>query len=363
MFSPQTVFVVGAGASCDFGFPTGDQLRDEISDVLRRFLKNPISLDDTFTLAVRSASQGPQLNVEFEEYRSAAKRLGAALPLAISIDNLLHAHRHDHRMIMLGKLAICSIILGKERASPLFAAEHLIRGSIQVAITDTSEVAASWHLSLMRLLGMGKGLEEVESLFDNVAFVVWNYDRCLEHFLANAIMNYFQVDSDKAVKAMRNLSILHPYGAAGRLPWQDGAGPIAKFGDQRPPLGEIAQSILTFTESADDGVRERTISLIQNAKTLVFMGFGFLPQNVELMTVQEWSNVERVFATTYGVGENDVNIIRSAVGKMIDRDAWYRGKPSLAGLGAASRPEFYFYPERGTCRDLMDNNWLRLTRG
>jgi hypothetical protein len=360
MFSPKTVFIVGAGASCDFGLPTGDQLREEISKTLKTLLSTTVSLNDPFIRAVHNASI-QNGDAGLREYEYAAHRLLAALPLAISIDNLLHAHRHDHRMVLIGKLAIFAVVLSKERSSPLFNASRQMHGSIARAEMNTPALAKSWYLPLMRLLGMGKRLDQLPSLFENVAFIVWNYDRCLEHFLATAIIDYFNVDANAAISAIETLQIVHPYGVAGRLPWQTGTGPVAQFGDDSPPLREIADSILTFTESAEEGVREQARDLIQNAQTLVSMGFGFLPQNMSLLTVTHPSSVERVFATTLNIGDDDVAIVEAEISEMIKCEAWYQGRLSFNAHGEEDAV-FRFYTERGTCRELMDHNWLRLTR-
>lgn len=37
MFRKPTVFVLGAGASWHFGYPTGEQLVDDVIDMARRF--------------------------------------------------------------------------------------------------------------------------------------------------------------------------------------------------------------------------------------------------------------------------------------------------------------------------------------
>jgi len=261
-------------------------------------------------------------------------------------------------MVLIGKLAICAVILSKERSSPLFNPSRQMQGSVARAEMNTPKLAMSWYLPLMRLLGMGKRLDQLPSLFENVAFIVWNYDRCLEHFLATAIMDYFNVDANAAISAIERLQIVHPYGVAGRLPWQAGTGPGAQFGDDSPPLREIADSILTFTESAEEGVREQARDLIQNAQTLVCMGFGFLPQNMSLLTVTHPSSVKRVFATTLNVGDDDVAIVKAEISEMIKCDPWFQGWVSHGREDTV----FRFYAERGTCRELMDHNWLRLTR-
>lgn len=364
MFSPQTVFVLGAGASFDLGLPTGDDLRSELLVVLERRENEARFVHRTLNeaihgLCVRHA--GNDWVTRFWEYSSAAVRIRDALPMAVSIDNLLHTHRHDSLMIQLGKLAIATVILEKESSSHLSARKQIIRGDVQLAITNTPEMSKSWYLPLMRLLATGKTVDQITHIFDNIAFVVFNYDRCLEHFLVNALMNYFNVSDRVAINAVNHLTIIHPYGQVGHLKWQRDAENrvVSSFGNAEGKIVEIADQILTFTESANEGVIGEVRNLIMGAETLVFMGFGYLPQNMELLSVPEISEVRRVFATMLGIGENDVPIAESEIARVLKRTIWRPGM-LVSGLGNAT--EFHSYVERGTCRNLMDHHWLRLTR-
>ena len=43
----------------------------------------------------------------------------------------------------------------------------------------------TWLVKFMYMLGRGVPKENVREIFDNVSFIVFNYDRCVEFFLRN----------------------------------------------------------------------------------------------------------------------------------------------------------------------------------
>ena len=359
MFSPRTVFVLGAGASVDLNLPSGDDLRKDLMKVLERDSVHARFCNEQFNGAILQLCKnrgGHDWTMHFEEFADAAVRIRYALPMTVSIDNLLHTHRKDRVMIQVGKIAIATVILEKEASSYLTPKIPSKRDRIEVAVTNTATMAKTWYLPLMRLLATGRTVEEIGAIFQNVAFVVFNYDRCLEHFLVNAIINYFNVSSRVAAETVNQLNIIHPYGQVGYLGWQNHPpdGVVSSFGRSEGNLIEIAEQILTFTESANEGVIRETKNLITGAQTLVMMGFGFLPQNMELLRVDHRSEITRVFVTTLGIGDDDVEIVIAEIREMIQR------RPTQETGGRMDR--FQPFVERGTCRALMDHHWLRLTR-
>jgi hypothetical protein len=294
----------------------------------------------------------------FERYLEAAARIVGALPMAISIDNLLHTHRADAMMVQLGKLAIATVILEKERSSCLHENERRYQGRVQLANIDTPKFASGWYLPLMRLIVTGKTLDEVENIFNNIAFIIFNYDRCLEHFLVNAVISYFNVAPELAIATVNRLTIIHPYGQVGHFDWQMNPTVKSQYGDDGGNLIEIAEQILTFTESAQEGVTGEVKQLVRGAETLVFVGFGYLPQNMQLLSVED-SEVRRTFATMYGVGDQDVSVAEAEIAEVVQKKLFRSG---MLTNGPNDSDYFYSFVERGTCRELMDRHWLRLTR-
>jgi hypothetical protein len=81
-----------------------------------------------------------------------------------------------------------------------------------------------------------------------------------------------------------------------------------------PPVDAMAKRILTFTESKKaQGAAAQT--MISNAKRLVFLGFGFGEQNVELLRVPT-SAVGAVRATVMGLSKSNQNQVQYRIAQM-----------------------------------------------
>ena len=357
MFEQGTVFIVGAGGSYELDLPLGETLMDQISGLLETELNR--FRDPVVQKIMISIAQGrvkDNWGDSLTRLSISAKRLVDALPFAMSIDNLLDAHRHDEDIVLIGKIGISRAILEAERNSNLrYFISPSAPGGLPDRITNaSSRFKNSWYPALMRLLNAGLPLADLGRMFENVSFITFNYDRCLEHFLINGIIRYYGVDLATAVETMRNLRIVHIYGAVGSLPWMGRPNPT-HFGDvETPNLLAIAQEIQTFTESANSGLVQQAHDMIKGARTLVFMGFGFLPQNVNLLGV-EGTAVSRVFMTTCGISDSDVPIVESEMSDLL-------GKKLEQNPFIMDANSYSLFNERGTCSDLMKNHWLRMTR-
>lgn len=374
MLSRRTVFVVGAGASCELGLPSGDGLKDKIVAALsieddgyggRRFKDASVQ-----TAALEMTSlEGRTRDEVRESLFDAAAIIADALPYALSIDNFLDAQREDSDIVAMGKIGIARAILKAERESKLGPAKTQRKLRLQELDTNIHKpVIDSWHLRLIQLLTAGKPVGEMPAIFDDAAFIVFNYDRCIEHYLAGALQRYYHVDEDAVRATMRGIKIVHPYGKVGALPWQEDQKRVPFGGSASQSLLEVADSLRTFTESVESGVANDVKSTMRDAQTLVFMGFGFLPQNVDLLTVRDsQSNAERVFFTTKGISDSDVSIVEDEISNILGKKEASSISPTIShgrfgGIEYEEDVSWEKFVERGACVDLMNNNWLRLTR-
>lgn len=179
---------------------------------------------------------------------------------------------------------------------------------------DPSKLLNAWYLNFTALLFDGVRKAEIDSVFENMSFIVFNYDRCVEYYLYHSLQNYYGVTSDKAAQLLQTLTILHPYGDVGGLPWRG-----VPFGGR--PLNrsriELAMEIKTFTESLGDQALATIRQEIQQAETLVFLSFAFDELNMELLTSHEESRVKRLFGTAKGISDPDLYIITHQIQKML----------------------------------------------
>ena len=69
-----------------------------------------------------------------------------------------------------------------------------------------------WFVKFMQMLGRGVSKENIRNIFDRVSFIVFNYDRCLEHFLLHALQQAYGIRRDEAEAILSGVRIIHPYG-------------------------------------------------------------------------------------------------------------------------------------------------------
>ncbi len=50
----------------------------------------------------------------------------------------------------------------------------------------------------------------------------------------------------------------------------------------------------------------------------MFLGFGFLPDNMRLLNPSEETEISRVYATAYGLSDDDRDVIKRQVYKLIN---------------------------------------------
>ncbi|WP_413711828.1 hypothetical protein [Rhizobium sp. Rhizsp82] len=302
MFNNKTVFIVGAGASFEIGLPVGTDLTGIIAQKLD--IKNNGSWDvhgdksllrAVAAMAQATGSYGQAMN----RFSDAAQEISRAMPQAISIDNFLHTHADDADIVALGKMGIAASILEAEQASRIYRQEH------GVYSIDFGAVK-SWHNTFCKMLTENVQRQEVEKIFDNVAFISFNYDRCIEHYMSVWLSTYMRISFAEACRICNKLQIFHPYGQVGKLPWQTDDGVGVGFGEQLSEynISNTARQIRTFTERVDDEeMLSRMRNTVSDASTIIYLGFAYARMNMELLRVNYTGTQKRVYGTTYFMSE------------------------------------------------------------
>lgn len=317
--SIETVFVIGAGASQEVNLPTGYELKSKISKLLDiRFTHQQISGDYIIAESLREIVKDPSgRGGDIKPYLHEAWHIRDALPLAISIDNFIDNQRENEKIALCGKLAIARSILEAERTSKLFY-DHSGRypGINFAALKET------WYLPFFQLITENCNVSELVARFQSISLIIFNYDRCVEHFLFHALKKYYKISDSDAANILNTLAIYHPYGSVGQLPWCSNGNPI-EFGAE--PVASLllglTNRIKTFTEGTDPN--ESDIMLLKQnvfkAKKLVFLGFAFHKLNMELLTPEPNvppENQPRCYASTFGISDGDKKVIKGQVSRL-----------------------------------------------
>lgn len=316
----KLVLIVGAGASCELGLPSGNTLKDQIARLLNIGFESDIfgqskGGDPIILNALRRHAANNPINIDISPYLFAAISIKNAIPLAISIDNYLDAHKSSKEIEICGKLAIARAILDAERKSIIY--NDKIRTRELIDLTKTNE---SWLNPFFRVLTENCQIENLEERLKKVAIITFNYDRCIEHFLHNALQIYYRISDQDAAHILKSLEIHHPYGTIGSLPWSNTNTGIS-YGSEIGHLEilEAAMKIKTFTEGRekDSETLKRIKILTKESEKIAFLGFAYHRINMDLLSPEMESTTKSmkrsIYATTFGISENDSKIISSEI--------------------------------------------------
>lgn len=318
----NTVFVIGAGASKEANLPTGYELKSKISKLLDiRFSGGyqQISGDYVITDALRRlVLNSDGRSGDINPYLHEAWHIRDALPQAISIDNFIDAHRDNDKIALCGKLAIVRSILDAEKNSLLYFERSRVDSNI-----NFSRLEKTWYIPFLQLLTENCHKTELTERFKSITLIVFNYDRCIEHFIYYALQNYYRLSGAEAAELVKNINIYHPYGDVGTLPWVDQNGAM-EFGIEpnANQLLELSQKIKTFTEGTDPEA-SKILEIRKHmgiADRVVFLGFAFHKLNMQLITpalLDDTNNSEiKCFATTSGISHSDQEVIDEQINEL-----------------------------------------------
>lgn len=319
MFNTETVFVVGAGASCELGFPTGVGLKSQIAGYLnvRHDQNGRLVIEDE---ELREAFMCLSQEASFRQWMAASRRVSAGMAIAPSIDNYLHTHSGNPLFARCGKLAITSKILAAEEKSPL----HAPAG--KVPNLSHEDLEKSWLPRFAWQLVVDAAKHEAPNIFDRLHFVIFNYDRCVEQYLYFGLQAYYDLTDEEATSILNRVNFYHPYGTVGRLPWQIGEGPVASFGanPDAKDLIELSDGIRTFTESVQkDDYLSAARAAYLNSRQVLFLGFSFGKQNMRLLETPRYEVGQyvplgrRVYGTSFGVSDDDQAVFQTRI-----RQSW-----------------------------------------
>lgn len=309
-----TVFIIGAGASTEANLPTSVKLKNQIAELLDLLMDDwgakLISGDNLILEALRQIIQLPENKDEdFSHFIRAAHHIRDALPQAISIDNFIDTQRDNNKIALCGKLAIVRTILEAEKNSLLYFDNSRHDNKI-----NFNNLEKTWYIQFFKLLTENCDKNELAERLKTITLIIFNYDRCIEHFLYYGFQNYYKISGEQAFVLIKNIKIYHPYGDVGNLPWTK-QKEIIDFG-KNPSINDLitlSKKIKTFTEGVDPNssdinkIKEQT----GNASRLIFLGFAFHKLNMQLIAPENVENGIKCYATTFGISKSDRGVLNS----------------------------------------------------
>ncbi len=242
MLAVDTVFVLGAGASKPFGFPTGAELRARLC--------NELVLGNTMYLNLLECGHSEQ---EVESFRFAFERS------AINSIDAFIALRPTFQTI--GARAIAAALV------PLENENTLTKGN--------------WYQFVWNEMLEGVSTSD-ELLLNTIRFITFNYDRSLEQYLFGAIQHAFDLDSEAAYKCFSSIPIHHVYGSLGAYTSGIGFQYHERKDDLKQAILNAQQSIKTIP-SVRGTLDTKAADWLSRAERVFILGFGFDATNCALI--------------------------------------------------------------------------------
>jgi len=344
MINKATVLILGAGASCPYGFPTGLQLKAHICKALLGLDTSTYDVNREMTFVNDMELYWALKNLPLEtdpdhinylkhepdKVDSEIKKFvrGFAEDLMLSPDASIDAfleHHPDYEDI--GHRAIASVLLPYETQASLF-------DSWLDKWTDSTNKEQHWYQYFFPRLN-----STLENFGNNdIAVVTFNYDRSFEYFLLRAIRaKYKGIDWQEAKQKLRTIPIIHLYGKLGSLtPSEVDSDPPVGYGGvekipstgtfllSREKIDQAASCIKTINDeyAPDQPEFVKARQLISKAERVYFLGFGYLEENMKRLftekgkdnynLLKDQRNVQYVkdykfYGTTYGLSIHDRN--------------------------------------------------------
>ena len=338
MISKKTVLVLGAGASVDYEFPSGDELIQKIIE----FCCGKPNSSEVFNQTVLALilhkyfqDNGTE-KTPYECYKiveSFRVQLANANPR--SIDDFI-ASNNTMGFDIVGKACIVLVISSHESNS-------------------NSKFSEGWYRYLWNKIYDGNR-EGMKKNLKNLTIITFNYDRSLEYYLYNRMQNLFGMTSQQTGKLFNeNVVVYHMYGQLGYFEWQEKNSLVnnydmidlkifkskdinpesidfdhrvsfinslpQKIVESKDPkeinqkleyLLKLTNEIKTYKEVASN-TEQVILERFYNADILFFLGFGYHEQNLRCLNPQQREVLKPFYGTTYGFGKAQIDGIQNDI--------------------------------------------------
>ena len=256
MITTPTTFVVGAGASSDYGLPTSDQLRK---------LANELKPEHTSFQMILAADlcTPQQLNKILDDLRSQGTR---------SIDEFLFARQDDTLTMKVGRTLI-ALLLGSHFPD--------VRSPDSLVTEPTDWLG---HI----IYKMWSGAPDCQAFVQGnaeVRFVTFNFDSIIEDRFEKALRNlYGAADAhlQNAVKAIHG-QIIHVHGRFPPAPGsrlQSGLRVPDDTNDWIEWLSSASSEIRVVMDQIDANILTASQRAVRRSKILCFLGFAYANDNL-----------------------------------------------------------------------------------
>jgi hypothetical protein len=169
---------------------------------------------------------------------------------------------------------------------------------------------------------------------NRLSIITFNYDRSLEHYLLNSLMNLHGKTRGECASTLEQIPIVHAYGQLGEQPYTREASQ-----QYRPDRVEYfiyvktaAAGIKLYHEEAK-AASTRARELLSRAKRICFLGFGYNPFNVARLNIGGSLDLSTtVIGTTRGLIGMEIQDAKNRLAEALGGDIYLKAEDSADNL-------------------------------
>jgi hypothetical protein len=356
--SNSTVFILGAGASWHYGYPTGETLVEKViekAEVALKYFEHSVRIGNP-EVPEYLADRNQWVNA-VQETKKLKTGLEQVNPLVID-----YYLGWNPDVQSIGRLLIAWVILECEHVSARRNANRYLKSELHRL--DLTKYHDDWIRFLIHQIAI-HCVESSDLLLNKVSFVTFNYDVSLETMLRNGLNHIRLFSEDDVTKFLSGSRIIHVYGKIREpnakvkdIPWEveniDPSQLRGRTGDYHMKMKQLLDAVyvasrgLRVIDPHDKGTDDTEImiarTVIANVQRVFILGYGFDEHNSGRLNLRatlrhrtELAN-KRIAFTNY----QDINQINKRASKL------FYGAPQFFPPGGPAIQDRYEKSTRNT---------------
>jgi hypothetical protein len=291
MIDKPTLFILGAGASQPYGYPTGEKLR---TDIINNYGNYYRKLKDV------SQKDVPNVPHTYREIQAFVQIFSNSS--ITSIDKFLSL---NPAAAAYGKIGITLSILNSEKESQF---------------REKANPDEDWYTYLFNRMmeGLKKPENYKEFSKNKVAFITFNYDRSLEYILYDSFYHSFyqsRNDIKNNIEEFVPFPIIHVYGTVAKFNTLD--WPKHDYNndyyDNYLLIENLSKGIKVIGEErVGESVKDEVKKLLPAYKRIFFLGFGYAQENLDAIDlIQNIDAKWKIYGTAKGMTPKEIRSIKN----------------------------------------------------
>jgi hypothetical protein len=313
MLEKKTVFILGAGASKPYNFPTAIELSKE---VISNFDSLIISIcEERANRTILSTKEDyllkkiKEYNRKFGEFKDTNNKDNNN----ISIDEYISRENREYMRPYALKLMSHYLMQREEKSKRLNKSDW-----IELLVNKASYGVDSLVKS---------GTSEIDKNLSNIRIITFNYERSFEHFLLESLKNKtFEENNVKRFMCLFTKNIIHIYGSFGKILNSVSENNIETgfceygYSANSDELDEIIKNIkLIYDERKEYDIIIK--DFLKDAEQIFFLGFGYDEFNIKNLCL---SSVENPDVKIYGTAKGKAKFLDRIKKLILDQNSKFQ---------------------------------------